>query len=366
MVLCFATLYFTGMLHFTKAEAGVIMSCFGIGSIIGSYVGGWLADRYNIKSIMLFALVASGCILLCIHFTTHKYVLMVIIFLYALTADMFRPASAIAITNASPAADRTRSISMMRLCINLGFSIGPAIGGIIAFKYGYHFLFTIDAATSFAAAVVLFLYYPNIKTATNKASNMAQLDNSTSAYKDTKYLIFIFFVALYGLCFFQIFASVPTYFKQVWHYSEDTIGYLLGLNGALVVLVEMPLVAYLQKHKSVNIYVAIGCINIVIALGILYFTNGSYVLAIVYTLFMTLSEIFAMPFMMNYALSRPPVPQRQGQYSALYSIGYGVSLILAPSVGLYIAQHFGFQTMFALFISVSAIIAVAFFKLIKQ
>src|ERR1700745_2218119 len=64
MVLLFSSLYFTKELHFTIADAGGIMSFYGIGSVLGSYVGGWLTDRKNFFDIMMFSLIASGSVLL--------------------------------------------------------------------------------------------------------------------------------------------------------------------------------------------------------------------------------------------------------------------------------------------------------------
>ena len=42
---CFMSLYLTKELHFTMAQAGLVMGAYGLGSIIGSYAGGWITDR---------------------------------------------------------------------------------------------------------------------------------------------------------------------------------------------------------------------------------------------------------------------------------------------------------------------------------
>jgi predicted MFS family arabinose efflux permease len=364
MVLLFAPLYYTSSLHFTKAEAGFIMSFFGIGSIAGSYLGGWLADRFNQKKIMMVSLITSGIILLSINYTSNKYMLCLILFLYALSSDSFRPSSSVAITNSSSAENRTRSISLMRMAINLGFTIGPALGGIIAFNYGYSFLFNIDAASSFVAAAILFIFFPNINFNTHNNKQKQILDAFTSAYKDWHFLKFILLVSIYGICFFQLLASVPTFFKEVCKYNEDTIGYLMAFNGFLVVLIEMPLVAYLEKFRKKNLYIMVGCVQIVFALFFLVIGKGLMVMAVLYVFFITLSEIFAMPFMMNYSLARAHA-DRQGQYSALYSIGYGISFIIAPALGLYLAQHFGFQNTFIIFMCISILVGFGFYKLLK-
>src|SRR4029079_16648351 len=128
-------------------------------------------------------------------------------------------------------------------------------------------------------------------------------DSRTSAYRDGKYLFFILLVALYGICFFQLFASIPQYFSKVCNYHEDTIGLLLALNGFLVVVIEMPLIARLEKKKRNFQYIIAGSFCIPVAFFVLQMGSGLILWAIVYTLIITLSEIFAMPFMMNHALS---------------------------------------------------------------
>lgn len=359
MVLLFTSLYMVKDLHFTIAQAGIIMSFYGIGSVLGSYVGGWLTDRKNYFDIMVFSLVSSGLILFLMLIVTTPFYLSLVIFFYAFTSDMFRPANSAAIAAYSTSENRTRSVSMVRLAINLGFSVGPAVGGFVALYLGYKWLFVIDALTSFAAAAMLFFYLPRIKSGGNRSASAVLDDKNTSAYRDTKYLVFIFFAALYGICFFQIFASVPQYFSKICHYNEDTIGLLLALNGLLVVLIEMPLVTSLEKKKKIFPFIITSALFLPVSFGILLAGEGILLWAVMYIIMMTMAEMFAMPFMMNYALSRP-LKERQGQYSALYSISFGLANIVAPSLGLGIADHFGFDKMFYFFILLGFVTAGGF------
>ena len=98
----------------------------------------------------------------------------------------------------------------------------------------------------------------------------------------------------------------------------------------------MPLIAHLEKKKKLFRYIIAGTLCIPVSFFILQNGNGLIIWALVYTIIITLSEIFAMPFMMNHALSSSP-RERQGQYTALYSIAFGIANILAPSLGLGIA-----------------------------
>jgi len=225
-------------------------------------------------------------------------------------------------------------------------------------------LYLIDAATSFAAGAILFFCLP--KAHKNKVKQEKVIaSKESSAYRDRQYLFFILMVTIYGTCFFQLFASVPQYFNKQCHYNEDTIGILMGLNGLLVVLLEMPLITALEKkQKNVFRYIIIGSICAPLAFMILKQGADIFIYSVLYVLFITLSEIFCMPFMMNYSLSRP-IKERQGQYSALYSISYGIANIIAPLIGLGIADAFGFNKMFYFFILLG-LIAVGGFVYLKK
>jgi len=360
MVLLFTSLYLTKELHYSLAQAGWVMSLYGVGSILGSYMGGWLTDKGNFYDIMISSLFLCAGVLLSMVFVTSIYGISIIIFFYAFTADIFRPANSSAIAFYSDSETRTRSVSLVRMAANLGFTIGPAVGGFVAHYLGYKWLFLIDASTSIFAAVMLILYLPRRKVGHD--SNEKKPVVAKSAYKDYWYLAFIFLVAIYATCFFQIFASVPQYFSKVWEYHEDKIGLILAMNGFLVVIIEMPLVMRLEKNTNKFKYIIWGALCLPISFFILLLTYKNLPMAFLYTFIITMSEIYAMPFMMSIALSRPD-KTRQGQYAALYSIAFGIANIAAPLIGLGIAARYGFSTMFWVIIAISTMLAFGFFQL---
>ncbi|MFN5627645.1 MAG: MFS transporter [Bacteroidota bacterium] len=364
MVLLFTSLYLTKELHFSISQAGLIMSMYGIGSIIGSYLGGWLTDRINFFYLLVFSQVVSGLILLLMIVGKTALEISAVVFFYALVADVFRPANSTAIATFSNPANRTRSFSLVRLAVNLGFSVGPAVGGFVALHLGYHLLFVIDAVTSICAGIMLFFVLPKKNSLHQERNKDENKVKSISAYKDTEYLKFIFFVAVYGIVFFQIFASVPQFFSRELGYGEDLIGLLMAFNGLLVVLIEMPIVGILEKKNQNFKFIIWGVWCLPLCFLFLLFGKGMLIWAVVYTIVITLSEIFAMPFMMNYALSKPP-KERQGQYSALYSMAYGIANIAAPSVGLGIADNYGFNAMFYVLI-ITSILCYFGFRSLKK
>ena len=279
-------------------------------------------------------------------FASSPFSVTCIIFGYAFSADIFRPANSKAIAVYSTPENRTRSVSLVRLAINLGFSVGPAMGGFVAMYLGYKWLFVIDACTGFLAAAMLYFYLPReAETSQQTEASSNKPEKSNSAYRDVRYLIFILMVAVYGISFFQLFASVPQYFSRVCKYSEDTIGLLMALNGILVVLIEMPFVAALEKSKKQFRFIIAGTLCIPVAMLCLQIGNTWMLWSAGYIVVVTLSEILAMPFLMSHALSSSPV-ERQGQYAALYAMAFGMANIFAPLVGLGLADNFGFTITF--------------------
>ncbi len=184
MVLLFSSLYMTRELGFSIADAGLVMSCYGVGSVLGSYFGGWLSDRYRPFDVMVFSLLISGSVLFFLLFAKSFISLAIVIFLYAFTADVFRPANSKSIASFSGPENRTRSVSLVRLAVNLGFTVGPAVGGFIALYLGYKWLFIIDALTTYGAAIILWKYLPRADSPVPQQANAILSDATTSAYRD--------------------------------------------------------------------------------------------------------------------------------------------------------------------------------------
>jgi len=361
MVLLFASLFLTNEQGYTLGEAGIAMSFYGFGSILGSFTGGFLADRKNYFDVMVGSLLFSGMILPFILLADSLFAVSAIIFIYAFTSDMFRPAMSKGIAFYSTPENRTRSVSLIRLAINLGFSFGPMIGGFVAFYVGYKPLMIIDGLTSILAGLVVIKYLPR-KVAGIKPSTKSSRALSKPVFKDYEYLFFILMVALYGTCFFQLFASVPQYLDKVWDYNEIEISWILALNGFLVVVIEMPLMTFLENKKKIFHFILFGALCVPAAFFILISGYGLIGVVILYTLIITFSEILAMPFMMNFTLSRPTA-ERQGEYSALYSIAFGIANTCAPLVGLGIADLYNFDVMFYLLITLGIINSLGFWFL---
>jgi len=154
MVLPFLTLYLTTRHGFSAREAGGVLSLYGVGAIGGAYVGGWLSDRVGSMTTQLAGLCLSAGGLAVLSSMQSPLSIIVIVLLWSIVVESIRPANAAALAELSPPELHVRAFGLRRLGSNLGMSIGPAVGGVLA-AYSYLWLFFIEASVSLLAAGLL-------------------------------------------------------------------------------------------------------------------------------------------------------------------------------------------------------------------
>ncbi len=340
MVIPFLSLYLTQDRGFTLENVGVIMSCFGLGSLVGSWLGGKLTDIFGYYKVMFVSLLLTGLMFLWVQVLESYEALCFGIFILMVIADAFRPATFVALSAYSKQENKTRSVTLIRLAINLGFSAGPAIGGVIIASLGYFALFWIDGITCILAGILLLIVlHPK------KAKELDSLKNTAplSAYKDTSYLIFIGAMVLFGFIFVQYFSTVPIFYSSERALSEFQIGLLLAMNGFLIFAFEMPLIKYLESRPYSRVtQMIIGLL--LTAFSFFFLTFGSWIgLLIIGMVFMTIGEMIAFPFSNAFAMDRSR-RGKQGEYMALYSISFSISHIFAHNSGMLSIAHLGFKS----------------------
>ncbi len=338
MVIPFLSLYLTEDLGFSLANVGTIMTCFGLGSLLGSWLGGKLTDIIGYYKVMGYSLALSGLIFIGLQFLHGFYAICAGIFVLMAIADAFRPASFVALIAYSKPENKTRTVTLIRLAINLGFSAGPALGGIIITTMSYGGLFWVDGITCILASI-LFLLILNPKKVKILDSNKAE--SPRSAYSDMPYLLFIGSMILFGFAFVQYFSTIPLYYNEARSLSELQIGLLMAMNGFVIFALEMPLIKYLEgKSWSKLSNVIFGLILLGVSFLILNMFTWVGIL-VVGMLLMTFGEMIAFPFSNAFAMDRSK-RGNQGEYMALYTIAFSLSHVFSHNTGMHAIANFGY------------------------
>lgn len=340
MVVPFLTVYLTHK-SYSIAQAGLAMGAFGLGSILGGFLGGKLTDRFGHFPIQVMSLAMNGLLFIALGWMQNLTQFMICVFLVSTFGDAFRPANAAAVAAFSDDTNRTRCYALNRLAVNLGWAVGPAVGGILA-SYDYAYLFWADGLTCMAAALLLYSVFRrhHINTKNDKVPVAVK---GRSAYRDRPFLLGMALIFLVGLCFFQMFSIVPVFYKEQLHLNEATIGWLLALNGLIIGVLEMVLVYKLENRYSVFMYLVSGSFLIGAAFMVLNIASVLSV-ALLSILIITFGEMLLFPFMNNFWVNRSSASNR-GEYAAVYTMSFSAAIVLAPTMASQIASRAGFSVL---------------------
>ena len=360
MVIPFLSLYLSESLAFTMEDIGWVLSAFGLGSLVGSLLGGKLTDKLGYYKVMYASLLFSGLGFIALQFLQDFWSVCAGIFVIMVLADAFRPAVFVALTAYSKEENRTRSVSLIRLAINLGFSAGPALGGLIITGAGYSGLFWVDGVTCILAGVLLLIILHPKRA--RKLATMNLRAPALSPYRDKVYLLFLAATFLFGFIFLQYFSTIPLFYKQVHHWEEGAIGLLLAMNGFLIFLLEMPLIKFLENRSgSPMTYILTGIVLTMFSFLVLNMGSWSGLL-IIGMLLMTFGEMVAFPFSNAIALKMAQ-KGKQGAYMALYTIAFSSGHLFGHNTGMQLANWKGYNFTWWVMIALGGLSVVILFLL---
>ena len=363
MVLPFMTLY-CFKIGFTIQQGGLVVGIYGLGSLVGAFLGGRISDKFGFYYTQFSSLFFGGLLFITLGQMTSYAAICTCTFFLSMVNESFRPANATAVAHYSTPENRTQSFSVVRLAINLGWTVGSALGGFLA-AINYHLLFWVDGITNITAAILLLLLLPKVTLAQqhHKPKENKQVIKSISPYRDKTFIYFIGLQIVFAICFFQLFTTVPLYFKQGLKLNELWIGVVMAMNGILITLFEMVIVFKLEGKLPYLRLMTIGTLLMGISFFVLNIPLASGLLiALVANFIITCAEMTAMPFMNSYYISRSSTGNR-GQYAAVYTMAWSSAQVIGSTSGTQIAYSLGFHNLWWIIGCICLLTAIGYYRL---
>ncbi len=328
MVLPFLSLYVHTQLHFDQVSAGMMIVFYGLGSSCGNFLGGMLTERLGAMRVQFLALLLNGIGFMFLSQMTSYPSFAVTLFFLSMVADAFRPANSAAITQFCRPETHRRAFALNRLAINLGFTIGPAIGGVLA-TFSYQWLFWVDAITCILAALALRWLLP-VPKSSNERHAVRVPKKGVSPWGDVPFLFFCFLNIITYSVFFQLMSTFSLFLSDEYALREWQIGLLFGTNTIVVVMCEMLLVHAMQDWPPLKA-IAWGSLLMCEGFAILSIGHG-FSWAFLSVLIWTLGEMFAMPQGIAFVAGRAD-ESRRGSYIGIYTTSIAIAFVLGPIAG---------------------------------
>ncbi|MEY3367868.1 MAG: hypothetical protein RI973_1023 [Bacteroidota bacterium] len=369
MVIPFLSIYLTTQKGFSLEDAGITLFLFGLGSLIGSFSGGYLTDKIGYFRVIFWSLLLGGFLFIATGYAEGTWGIWASVLALSIIGESFRPATMTAIGVYSQPENRTRSFSLMRMAINLGWSVGPAVGGLLISGVGYRALFWVDGLTCIFAAI-FFALVLKPKEKQGEAGEAAAGQEKpapvavVSPYQDKPYLFFLLITTVSAIVFMQIISTLPVYFNREVHLTEAEIGALMALNGLLIVMLEMPVIFVMESRLGKVSSIGLGVLMYGVSYAILNLAPPGMLIAAVSMTVLSIGEIFNLPMANTYAMSRTTDANR-GRYMGLFSMTWSVAHILGPAASFKVAEHLGFNALWYIVAGLSVAVYLGYWLLEK-
>jgi len=342
MAVPFMGLYVTQSLHRSEMDAGLIITLFGVGSILGSATGGKLTDMIGFRPVQILSSIVGGLLFILFSTITHFYSLCILTVVISFFSEAFRPANFTAVAHYAAEGTITRSYSLNRLAVNIGWSVGISLAGIIA-SINYKLLFIVEGGVSIIVGLLILSFLPQVKDFIKKAKENASNMVILKPWEDIFYVKFILLTTVFITCAFLMFRVVPVFFKEQWHIDEFQIGIIIGINGAVIALFEMIMINKIEAKRSPMFFIIVGAVLFAVSYIILSAPVSFHIAAAVLTIVVfTCGEMLTLPFINTIVISRSNEHNR-GLYAAGYTLSWSCAQVFGPYFGFLIAKNLGYN-----------------------
>jgi len=325
-VIPFLVIYLRGR-GFTEGDAALALTAYGLGHLVASALGGYLADRIGRRKTIAISMFSSAASMMLLSQANSLGAIATLTALTGMTAELYRPASSALLADLIPPEHRVAAFAAYRWALNAGFAFGPATAGFLA-KHNFLWLFVGDAITSVLFGAVTWFALPHgLRTSGPQAAWAEALRAMRHDRRLHKLLLAQFAIALVFLQMSSTFGLHVT----ANGFSATTYGLLLSLNGVLIVLFELPLTELTRRWPTCPT-IAVGYLLIGFGFALTGWSQTIPMLRLVVVTF-TLGEMIAMPVASAYFANGIP-PEMRGRYMGALGLVWALALAIGPSVGV--------------------------------
>jgi len=297
-VIPFLSLILTQQMDFSSSKAGLYITIVSLAYIPGIIIGGRLADYSNVKNALVLSQIISAICFLCVPLTSIIWIKLALIISSFVMLGISYPCVDTIVCRIVNRNDRKKTFSLLYLGCNIGYAIGPLLGGFLI-SVNSNLLFIGDGFTTIISAILVFKFIDYNRFIKNKDAKQVVQSNTTRTltilWQRKVLLLFGVICILYNFTYAQYNFTLPLFLNHLFNFSEGAkiYGILMSIN-SVSVIVFTPMITKLKSNNSIvyaGVFYALG-------FGLYYFCNNITELAVC-TFLWTWGEIL---FSTNFAV----------------------------------------------------------------
>jgi MFS family permease len=337
----FLAVYLSAIRGVSLATIGTVYLIAGLLSLGSQLLGGRLTDTTGPKQIMLagyaFSVISALILSYLIGVTADTALILGVYPVFNFLRGLAQPASFAIVAN-SEIKNLKTGLSLLSIAGNLGFAIGPALGGILAQTFNYSSVFLLSAAVPVVSSVLTANYVQGGRlkeVETETRTHPAALKWDT----DRNLILFIILVVCGYVAIGYEIVPISVYVQNFLNFSSEQIGYLFATNGIVIVLLQLPLSSLFFKMKKL-VYPLVGACLFAVASFLLAAVSSTFLQFEVVMVILTLGEIFmTVPSQAVFTLFSSV--RSRGTFQGYFSAASIGGRSIAPLAGLLTFQIFG-------------------------
>ena len=339
VVFPFLSLYLHDVMHVSMTAIGSIFLGASLAGAVASLVGGELSDKFGRKRVMVTALSLRTVVFFAMSLAVWSKagfpVIAGLVILSTFTGRLFEPPAGALISDVTAPSRRQEAYALLRIGLNLGWAIGPALGGFLA-SMSYAFLFFISGLVTATGLVLLLVLLKD--TRRRGSSEKLSLRDMATVARDRVFSSYCLISMLLFVVAAQLVMAFSIYSVDWVGISKIHLGYLFSLNGLLVVVLMFPCVKLMERFRMSRV-MAVG--SLLYAVG--YFSAafaghfeaayGAGLAALAASMVVvTFGEILTSPASLALVANMAP-PDRYGRYMGTFELFSSVGHFLGPFLG---------------------------------
>jgi len=346
MLFPFFALYITQKFNVGMTDAGILLGTMSAFGFLGNMVGGAFTDRFGRKQLILFGLVFSAVSSLAFGLVTTISMMYPLVIVVGLLGDIAGPAHNAMIADILPEEKRQEGFGTLRVVGNVAWLIGPIIGGFVANKFDYFYLFVSDAVISCIVAALFFRMLPETKPEVRTEAGMPHPEPESigktiigyfKVFRNLGFISFIFANILMLSVYQQMYGTLSVFLRDEHGLDPQNYGILMTASAITVVLFQFMVSRWL-RDKPPFLMMSLGTLFFLIGFSMFGYV-AAYLLFALALVVITIGEMIVFPVSQGLAANFAPEDMR-GRYMAVFGLSWAIPQMFGLAAAGYALDNF--------------------------